>query len=173
MSVPPTYAACKPFMISPSYGLWPTGHERERAFIFARIEVDENSGCWLWTGHINRSTGYARTTWLRPDRTVHQPIMHRVSYEVFRRPIPDGLSIDHLCSVRHCVNPWHLEPVSPDVNTQRGKSGKGRLRHSHCINGHEFTEANTLRYRGGWRGCLQCRRKCSRDWRLRHKKAIS
>lgn len=80
-------------------------------------EVDA-SGCWLWLGAIN-SDGYGR---MRDPRTSYGRMMqaHRFFYEQVRSPIPEGLQLDHLCRVRRCVNPEHLEPVTSRENVRRG-----------------------------------------------------
>jgi hypothetical protein len=80
----------------------------------ARVAVDQN-GCWLWQGTMNWK-GYGRIS--IGDREIGA---HRVSYEIFVGPIPDGLEIDHLCKVRGCVNPDHLEPVTRRINQQRAR----------------------------------------------------
>lgn len=70
--------------------------------------------CWCWLGRLNRN-GYARGRW-----EGREPVMHRVTYELLIGPIPAGLILDHLCKVRRCINPEHLEPVTHRVNTLRG-----------------------------------------------------
>jgi hypothetical protein len=85
---------------------------------------------------------------------------HRVSYELHKGPIPEGLVIDHLCRVRHCVNPDHLRAVTHAVNILAGV-GRGALhaRKTHCVNGHEFTAENTRLCEGGRRRrCRTCDR---------------
>jgi hypothetical protein len=69
--------------------------------------------CWLWTGSI-KGTGYGQIMIDgRPARA------HRVAYELLRAEIPSGLVLDHLCGIKACVNPWHLEPVTQAINVQR------------------------------------------------------
>lgn len=78
--------------------------------------------CWLWTGSTTPA-GYGR--FRLPDRTV---AAHRWVYEFLRAPIePAGLSIDHECNVRNCVNPWHLDAVPHWENIER-MSRRGRWR---------------------------------------------
>lgn len=118
----------------------------------AKVNVDDN-GCWMWTGATRRK-GYG-AFWTPAGITSS----HRWSYEHWVAPIPDGLQIDHLCRVPACVNPAHLEPVTPGENTRRGEPHQ----RTHCPHGHAFTAANTyIQYdaKPGWRGrqCWTCRR---------------
>jgi DNA-binding CsgD family transcriptional regulator len=78
--------------------------------------VDEN-GCWIWQRGLSE-TGYGLTG-TGADA-------HRRMYENDRGVVPDGMNLEHLCRVRACVNPWHLEPVTPQENTRRG-AGLGGL----------------------------------------------
>lgn len=78
--------------------------------------VDAATGCWLWQLTTDRG-GYGTTR--RHGRNVR---VHRVFYEDANGPIPDGLPLDHLCSTPACVNPTHLEPVTPTENTRRGRA---------------------------------------------------
>lgn len=79
--------------------------------------VDIEAGCWLWTGRIN-NRGYGLTSQTRPGAPATASA-HRVSYETFVGPIPEGLQIDHLCNVPICINPEHLEPVTEPENHRR------------------------------------------------------
>ena len=66
---------------------------------WTKVEPEPNSGCWLWTGYTNRD-GYGC---FRRDL-----LAHRFAYELYRGAIPAGLTLDHTCRVRSCVNPAHL-----------------------------------------------------------------
>ena len=79
--------------------------------------------------------------------------VHRLSYEAFKGPIPEGMHIDHLCRVRNCYNPEHLEAVTQAENNRRMG-----LVITHCKRGHEYTEENTIHRKGnnGRRACRTC-----------------
>lgn len=128
-----------------------TERTREERF-WARVEVGHPLGCWEWVGALT-DKGYGVTKW----GGRHRPT-HRVAYELLKGPIPDGLHIDHLCRVRHCVNPDHLEPVPLVENVLRGAGAPAvNARKTHCIRGHAFTPENTFHTRRGGRECRICR----------------
>lgn len=84
-------------------------------------------------------------------------LAHRKSYEILVGPIPGGLTIDHLCRNRACINPAHMEPVTNAENTRRAAA----LR-THCIKGHPL-EGDNVRIqvrKNGWRSrvCVSCAR---------------
>src|SRR5215471_12258201 len=98
------------------------------------VSPEPNNGCWLWTGSLH-SGGYGQV-WVNGG----PKLAHRAVYEEVVGQIPDGLELDHLCRVRCCVNPNHLEPVTPRVNLSRCSaiSTINSLK-THCDRGHEFT----------------------------------
>jgi hypothetical protein len=111
------------------------------------------SGCWLWTDRLERN-GYARIAVGKPRRRF---LAHRLAYEAIE-PIPAGLHIDHLCRVRSCVNPAHLEAVTPRTNVLRGVGiTAANVVKTECDNGHTFDDVNT-RFKGSHRSCRICRR---------------
>lgn len=120
---------------------------------WSKVDILPGS-CWLWTAFTNHA-GYGKF-WL--DGTMVRA--HRWAYESEVGPIPDGLEIDHLCRVRHCVNPTHLEPVTPTENRRRAAECI-----THCPQGHEYTEENTYRRpdKNG-RECRQCHRVATRKY---------
>jgi len=90
--------------------------------LLERIVIDD-AGCWLWLGAL-KANGYGQiTTGSKRDGSQTKRYTHRVAYEHFRGPIAEGLTIDHLCRVRRCANPWHLEPVTHAENCARGDGG--------------------------------------------------
>jgi hypothetical protein len=115
-------------------------------------------GCWLWTDKPH-THGYGRFHVSRGNRIM----AHRLAYELLVGPIPDGFVIDHLCRVRLCVNPTHLEPVTQKENTRRGLAHElNKINHqtakTHCPRGHAYDEANTYVDPDGARRCRACRR---------------
>lgn len=126
-------------------------------------KVDTSGECWLWTG--SRSpTGYGNV-----KVRGHSLLAHRLAYMLLQGPIPEGLTLDHLCRVRHCVNPYHLEPVTQRENNRRGigPAAVNAARQS-CVNGHSLTDAYLYR---GHRLCRRCRVETTRRWRERRNTA--
>jgi len=125
-------------------------------------KVEKTSTCWLWTGSVNSS----RYGTIRVDGKSWR--VHRYAWVLLRGPIPDGLVVDHLCRVRRCVNPEHMELVVGEVNVLRGigiTAVNGRK--THCKRGHEFTTENTRIDRRGHRVCRTCHRLHARKGGIR------
>lgn len=130
-------------------------------------KVDATGICWLWTGATNRG-GYGVISKGRREGAV---IVHRTVWQLLVGPIPDGTELDHLCRVRSCCNPDHLEPVTRAVNVARGSQRSGAPRKTNCINGHPFTPENTLPNGPHGRACRQCMNAANRRYRARKKEA--
>lgn len=129
---------------------------RER--LLSQLVIDP-SGCVLWTGRTTDDGYGVISAWGR-DRPVH-----RVVWQLFEGPIPAGLEIDHVkargCTNRHCASVAHLEVVTHLENVRRGSNAT----RTHCIYGHEFTQANTYRAPGsGKKSCRTCRRRHQREY---------
>lgn len=117
--------------------------------------ADTPDACWLWPGK-RKPDGYVRINW-----AGGLAYAHRLAYELLVGPIADGMQIDHLCRVRHCMNPRHMEPVTHQENIRR--SGGITNQHAvktHCPRGHEYSEENTRWYQGR-RYCRACHKEQS------------
>lgn len=109
--------------------------------LLSRYEPVTESGCWIWAGQIGPD-GYARLNATR----LSSIYAHRFFYEQYKGPIPHGLTIDHLCRVKCCVNPYHLEAVTQQVNILSGNNAAAQnAAKTHCPQGHEYTKSNTYR----------------------------
>jgi hypothetical protein len=119
-----------------------------------KVEFIGEGGCWLWTGCILQN-GYGQFS-----VGGHPRYVHRLAYENLATPIPEGLTIDHLCRVRRCVNPDHLEPVTSRENTLRSPTAPTAVnaRKTHCLRGHPLSGANLYEppSRPGRRYCREC-----------------
>ena len=117
-----------------------------------------SSRCWVWQ-LATAPNGYARTK--LPGNKNRTIAAHRLAYETLVGPIGASLELDHLCRVRECCNPSHLEPVTHAENLRRGTSNKPQ---SHCRRGHPFVGDNVLTYANGTRTC----RTCNAAWHKAH-----
>lgn len=126
---------------------------RTVARFWSKIDKDGPGGCWVWTGSVTPA-GYGQfSIGSRTDKSTRMVKPHRVSYTLLIGPIPNHLTLDHLCRNTRCVNPDHLEPVTLAENAARGQ------RRDYCRRGHRRTPDN-VDARGG---CIQCQRDKVRD----------
>lgn len=131
-------------------------------------KVEQQGDCWVWTacisGRNSPSGGYG--SFRLGQRMVRA---HAVSYEQMVGPIPEGLELDHLCSNRACVNPYHLEPVPHRVNVRRGRlssvAGSDHREKVKCPAGHAYDQANTYVDPKGHRHCRTCGAARARSYR--------
>jgi hypothetical protein len=113
--------------------------------------------CWLWTA--STIAGYGKFAVRCGDRRINIAA-HIWAYRAIVGEYPDGLELDHLCRVRHCVNPAHLEPVTKRENNLRSDSASAKhARKTHCKYGHPFDAENTYITRAGGRMCRACARR--------------
>ncbi len=105
-------------------------------------KVDKSGGpdaCWPWTASLSQGTGYGAASF-----NGKRAGAHRIAYELSKGPIPEGLTIDHLCRKRDCINPAHLEAVTLRVNILRSPTSAGAVnaRKTHCKHGHPLSGSN-------------------------------
>jgi hypothetical protein len=124
-------------------------------------------GCVIWTASLN-NRGYGKIS--EGGKGGKDIYAHRAAYTLFVGPIPDGLVIDHTCHNRdaacsggpdclhrRCINPHHLEAITPEENIKRSAASSSNW--TTCVNGHPFDESNTyIRPDKGSRQCKQCGR---------------
>jgi hypothetical protein len=136
-------------------------HESVRDRVFKRLIPDDN-GCLVFNGAKTNGYGMVRGDISPGQRHAKQFYVHRLMYEWFVGPIPDGKVIDHLCRNRACANVAHLEAVTQRDNILRGEGLPAKLARepNHCEKGHEYTPENTLIT--VVRSCRECRRAYSR-----------
>ncbi len=117
--------------------------------------VEKTLTCWRWVGSINRG-GYGSCGNPGTRKTM---LAHRRSWEMANGPIPAGLQLDHICKVRCCVRPDHLDLVTSWENTLRGNNQAAiNAQKTHCFRGHEFNAENARTDRHGHRICRICAR---------------
>ena len=146
---------------------------RER--LFARLLIDQETGCLLWNGELN-SQGYGQmTVGSRSDGSRRHRLVHIVAWELEKGPVPEGMTLDHVeawgCRHRHCANVAHLEAVTIRENVMRGGGPTAKnAAKTHCLRGHPFDQANTYIHKStGQRKCRTCRRDRERQryWEIR------
>ena len=142
-----------------------------------KIEPNADSnGCLLWMGYIAPS-GYGQFYKRGSGRhgKARTGYAHRQSYELFVGLIPEGMTVDHLCRVRACVNPMHLEVVTNRENVLRGKTlPAANALKTHCPKGHLLAGDNLYvrpdsGTKAGGRGCKTCRRETMRKWHIKNR----
>jgi len=126
------------------------GDPETQARFWSKVEKTET--CWLWTKH-KMPNGYARF-WVDGI----QVYAHRFSFALMHGQIAEGLTVDHACRVRHCVNPSHLEVVTRRENVLRGVGITAkRARKTHCPQGHPYSGSNLYQI-GRHRQCRTCQK---------------
>jgi len=132
------------------------------ARIFSKVKIStelfyNGEPCWEWTGYRN-DRGYGVKYYQNKSR-----LAHNVIFQLFYKILEPGQECDHLCRVRHCVNPMHIEAVTHAVNTLRGIGPTAiNAQKTHCPKGHELTPDNTMVNKNR-RRCRSCHLKWHRD----------
>lgn len=124
------------------------------------------NGCWEWQKQI--AFGYGKIRVSIPERKGLPA--HRYAYQLIRGEVPSGLVLDHLCRNRRCVNPYHLEAVTQQVNILRGVGATAKnATKTHCKRGHPFDAANTYILKSVKKGrqCKKCMYENQRERRIR------
>lgn len=123
---------------------------------------EPNSGCWIYAGGDN-GHGYGSFMTRRGRKYAH-----RFAYEAIKGPIPKGMELDHLCCLRCCCNPDHLEPVTRQENIRRSvaRGAVFRAPTTHCPKGHPKVDGNVVEIKRAdgrtYRACRQCQQEASR-----------
>lgn len=128
------------------------------------ISPEPNTGCLLWLGRVDKD-GYAPVKYQKKNRRLH-----RLAYEAFVEPIPEGMVIDHICHVRCCQNPAHMRVTTAPDNASRkmwipAHIGKYRLANTNCPHGHPYSGDNLRIAPSGQRVCRACLREAMRKKR--------
>lgn len=119
-------------------------------------KVNKTDTCWLWTACITPN-GYGLFKYKGKVERAH-----RIAYQVDKGDIPKGLVIDHLCRIKHCVNPDHLEAVTQRENVLRGESLAAiNARKTHCKRGDKLSGDNLYLDFKGKRYCRICKKAAS------------
>ena len=129
---------------------------------WTKVFPEPNGGCWLWVG----AESGARDPYGKFKVDGRSRYAHRLAYEALVGEVPSGLQLDHVCRVRCCVNPAHLEPVTQRENILRGECPTAiNALKTHCPMGHELTGDNLVanKLRRGERRCRTCK---NRDGRI-------
>jgi hypothetical protein len=111
----------------------------------------EQAGDCLVSKYSTGSHGYSQIGWHVEGRRV-MGLGHRVAWIAARGPIPDGLTVDHVCRNRRCINVAHLRLLTNVENAR----DNGMARRQHCPAGHPYSEENTYHDPAGHRRCRAC-----------------
>lgn len=158
------------------------GDTRLTETFWAKVEVDLDTGCWNWTAakYKNGYGAYGVPASQRPKGKYRIRLAHRFAYERLVGD-PGEKVLDHTCHTedcklvfdcphRACVNPQHLKPSTHRENLLRSDTEtRKNANKTHCVNGHEYTEANTYFYRNA-RSCRACALPRMRKYNKTHPK---
>ncbi len=149
----------RPFVLCGVVEMRRSGGAKE--FIAARIRVEDrghDTPCWVWQQALTYN-GYGRAG--IPGFSARRTRVHRATYELYVGPIPEGLTLDHLCRVKSCCNPDHLEPVTALENFRRSLAHRPSAKESECVRGHDAS------HRNAHGNCKICARETQRAYHAR------
>lgn len=125
-------------------------------------------GCWEWPGACGNGGKYGWTSvWITEEGRRQTKWTHRLAYEILVGPIPDGMTLDHLCYNTRCMNPAHLEPCTRAENVRRARKRRDT---GMCKRGHPLVEGNLYKNARA-RECKTCRRALKREAEQRRRRA--
>jgi hypothetical protein len=140
-----------------------------------RVETGWTDQCWEWTGPTLKN-GYGQFG--SGKNRGMSTLAHRASYTMIKGDPGDDMQVDRLCHNKACVNPQHLEAVTPQINTQRARSDgligecrNGNQGKTRCPEDHPYSGENLI-IRRGKRHCRECGRKAAREYQ-RRKRALA
>jgi hypothetical protein len=136
------------------------GKTEEQRF-WEKVNKDAPGGCWIWLGARRGGHGNVYGQFRREKGPKVQA--HVWAWENKHGPLPVGHRPDHLCRIKLCVNPIHMEPVTSWENTKRGLAPTAvNARKTHCIRGHPLSGDNLITRPDGHRKCRTCKRRSDR-----------
>ena len=121
--------------------------------LFNKLTYAEDSTCWLWNGTKDWN-GYGKIRFNNKMQYVH-----RVAFQLFKGPLAKGLVVDHICNIKSCVNPIHLQLITQTANVLRSNAFSGiNHRKQFCPKGHKLQIPNLdpSELKRGGRRCLIC-----------------
>jgi len=130
--------------------------------LMAKVEINQETKCWIWRGYIEKN-GYGKVT-----VDTRRDWAHRHMYRLIVGEIPVGLELDHTCRNTYCINPAHLEPVTHAENMRRAPYSACTIHgvKTHCPQGHPYSGDNLIVW-GGFRYCRTCQNKYKKAYKAK------
>lgn len=125
--------------------------------------------CWIWTRKPNPD-GYGHTRWVSQKYILTHRLAWLLTYGWLP---PRPLELDHLCRVRLCCNPHHLEVVTTQENINRGEVGRNMRKKTHCPHGHPYAGRNVIINANGARICRECTNARAREYQRKKRRERS
>lgn len=137
-------------------------------------KITRTPECWEWAASRLKANGYGQFSVKQPDGKWRPVVAHRVAYELYYGPIPNGLLIRHRCNNPGCVNPDHLEALTARQLALHSNAPTAvAMRENRCTRGHEFTPENTRVRAKGRRECRECVRARERAYRQKGRRLLT